>query len=204
MQRWWLVVAGIGGVALAVLLVPRPDTGGDIPDRKVGPVDVQEPIRRSDEGLVTLGERRAPVEADDAEPDEAVEPVTAGPLPADGVISRRPNPKAAAMAARRDVPEVRYAGKALAPWTQVRRLLASKGDDEPELLALREQADAMTKDLRLMLRDPTRVDWEGFEAAQGKLVKDIRASDYHDPEIEKMLGLVDERMVEYKADAADE
>jgi len=31
-QRWWLIGVAIVGVILAVLLVPRPDTGVDIPD----------------------------------------------------------------------------------------------------------------------------------------------------------------------------
>ena len=31
-QRWWLVAVAVIGVGLAVLLIPRPDTGSDIPE----------------------------------------------------------------------------------------------------------------------------------------------------------------------------
>ena len=203
MQRWWLVVAGILGVALAVLLIPRPDTGGEVRERPIGEIDVEDPARRGDEGLVTVGTRPGGGMGEIG-PDG--QPIAGDP--ASGEIVRRdePNPKAAALAARRDVPEVRYAGKALAPWTQVRRLLSMKSgeNDDPELAALRDRADEMTRDLRLMLRDPSRVDWAGFEAAQAELAADIRASSHTDAEVEKMLTLVDERMVEYREDAADQ
>lgn len=199
MQRWWLIVAGVVGIGLAVLLVPRPDTGGDVPEVDLTGVEVPElpPIRENE----TLPLRRS------GDGTSAGTPTTGGGALDDraralmepqGVLPNKPdlNPKAARVAARRDTPEARYAAKAMGPWTQVRRLLSIKQADEQTV----ETVEGMVDDLRTMFRDPTTVDASEMEQKQVELIEELRGSPDHDEEIEKMLTLIETRLEEYHAD----
>jgi len=197
MQRWWLVVAGVVGIGLAVLLVPRPDTGDAVADREA--VKVEPGAGPIDDGSEPTLVGRTPVT--DASP--AIGPdgvphmlqpsgtIEYGKVPGDS------NPRAARMSARVDTPEGRYAGKALAPWTQVRRELAEQTADAGEIQV---EVDRMIDDMRVMLRDPPGTDAAEIEKRQVELISQLRASEYNDPEMEKMLTLLDTRLEEYRAD----
>ncbi len=195
MQRWWLIVAGIAGVALAVLLVPRPDTGADIPDAQLvvnvpdlPPIREVEtlPLRQNGSGDATAeGEGPGMTPMPSLEPSEAV-------VRPPGSM----NPRAARLAERRDTAEARYAAKAMGPWTQVRRLVAIKNADEETV----KFTESLVDDLRDMFRDPTTTDAASIEARQVSLIAELRQHEVHDEEIEKMLVLIEDRLVEYRTD----
>ena len=196
MQRWWLVVAGVVGIGLAVLLVPRPDTGDDVSDRPVASVMPGAPARADDGEPTLVG--RSPVREG--------QPTALGPdgtplFETPGMVGtgKEPslNPRAARLSARMDTPEGRYAGKALAPWTQVRRLIAMKTTDAGELGT---DVERMVEDMRTMLRDPPGTDAADIEKRQVEIIAEIRESTYHDEEVEKMLTLIETRLDEYRAD----
>jgi hypothetical protein len=194
MQRWWLIVAAVLGIGLAVLLVPRPDTGEDVPEREIGEIVVPEGQTREAEGVVTA--RRPGSTAPVGTPERIG---ADGPDPEIAAIPHKPpmNPAAERFAARRDVPEARYAARALAPWTQVRRLVASKNANDPAGNDLVTELEQMTTDMRIVLRDPTMIDFEELETRQTDLITKVRGSSLHDEEIEKMLALVETRLGEY-------
>ena len=195
MQRWWLVVAGVVGIGLAVLLVPRPDTGDAVTDRGVSPVTTATPTRADGEPTLV---GRSPVR--EGQP-LAMSPDGAPMFETPGMVGtgKEPsmNPRAARLSARMDTPEGRYAGKALAPWTQVRRLIAMKTTDAGELGT---DLETMVEDMRTMLRDPPGTDAADIEKRQVELISEIRESTYHDEEVEKMLSLLETRLDEYRAD----
>jgi len=201
MQRWWLIVAGIVGIGLAVLLIPRPDTGADVPQVNLDNVEVPPlpPIRqnetlplqeRHDEPQPTTTQLSSPQAPPNREPPTA--------LMNPGLHEGGPllNPKAQRLAMRRDTPEARYAARAMGPWTQIRRLLAIKQADDGQVQEVADMVDS----LRQMFRDPSSVDPAQMEHQQTQLIGEIRKSDGGDPEIEKMLGLVEQRLDDYHTD----
>jgi hypothetical protein len=183
MRKWWIAIAAVLGIGLAVLLIPKPDTGADVPD--------------------STGSTTKPTAADGTAGPEGlvVGRHTPGSVKTgDGKLGL--NPIAAQVAERRAGPELTYASRALAPWTQIRRLIAGKNSTDPAVLGLVEEADQMTKDMRALRRDPMSMDFGEFEAKQRDLVQRIRQSPAHDEEIEKYLALVEQRLGDYATEKA--
>lgn len=201
MQRWWLIVAGIVGIGLAVLLVPRPDTGAEVPKVNLDNVEVPPlpPIRQNKALPLqdpSEGDQQASADATSS-PGEPTATIPRG-LIGPGHIRSGPllNPKAQRLAAMRDTPEARFAARTMGPWTQVRRLLAIKQADQSEVQQVQDLVDG----LRQMFRDPTSSDAGSLEQKQTALIDQIRKTDGGDPEIEKMLGLIEQRTSEYHMD----
>jgi len=127
-QRWWLVGVAVVGVVLAVLLVPRPDTGADIPDpdpTNTDPLDFKAP---------------APA------PAPAPTPTPATPEPQEDYGMRRtppvkvegeePNitPEQKAFIEKRNAPEPTAARAMVGPMGSIRRQLSIDGSDEAKAM----------------------------------------------------------------------
>lgn len=205
MQRWWLVVAGIVGIGLAVLLIPRPDTGGEIPSQDLSGIEVpQTRTPQADEGVIRAKRRpdgsrdRTMMGSRDDGSTVRTKEATIDPAP--GAVTRI-NPKASRLDMRRNTPETQYARKTLAPWTQLRRLVAQQGPTEGEGLQLLRELESMNSDVREMMREPWNFD--GAEMAQRteSLIERVRDSEFHDAETEKMAAVIETRLGDYRAEA---
>lgn len=202
MQRWWLVLAGVAGVVLAVLLVPQPDTGDAIPDVQVSQIEVPDLPRGTDEGPLELRPRTPATDEGETEPAEPGQLTRGQPVLPPNSMPTKPglNPMAERFAQRRDTPEGRYAARALAPWTQVRRLVAQQNPEDDAGKELVAALEEMTTDVRTMLRDPTQVDAVEIEERQVALLSEVRSSDYNDPSVDKMVDLIEKRLEDYRTD----
>ena len=108
-QRWWLVAVAVVGVGLAVLLIPRPDTG-EIPE----PAPVVKPV----------------VMPDDAPAPQ--KPARVRPDPKNMIPG--PPPGAEEVIARRNRPSAKASTKLAAPWGAIRyRLGAVKTAEAKDL-----------------------------------------------------------------------
>lgn len=198
MQKWWLVGAGVVGVALAVLLLGRPfDTGGEVaPPEGPGSVVIadgevpQDGVIRGADGGSRSGLTRPGVERMVRDGAGSADIVATGELGAGNPLARR-------TAARRDSPEARFASRTLAPWTQVRREIMGAAPDDPEAEALVTEVNELLEDLRVLRRDPGAVDFEDLTAAETALVGKIQASRFNNAGVTEMLGLIGQRRTDY-------
>jgi hypothetical protein len=203
MQKWWLIGAGVVGVALAVLLLGRPlDTGEDVGASTGVRYDAQgRLIPGSSEGVVR-GPNGEPLPAGEVGPDGAPA-LTTGSIAMikDGT---RPNaignPLARRMAEARATPEGHFASRTQAPWTQVRREIAGKAPDDPAAAELVAEVNDVVTKLRETRRAPTTMDFEALATQQKDLMARIRQSPYHDERVEEMLAMVDQRFAEYEVE----
>lgn len=171
-QKWWLVAAGVVGIGLAVLLFPRPDTGGP-------PKPAQAPAVGSD-GV------EAPRRAVDVRPfdrsTQAPRVRAVNPTGEDDVLLRPdpnldrngPNP-IAALNMKNVTPEAIHAGRAAGPWTVIRRqLLRMEGD--PDAQAFSEQFAPMVEQLRTLRMEPESADYAQLEEQQRKYLEVVRSN----------------------------
>jgi len=157
-QKWWLILAGVVGIGLAVVLFPRPDTGEDIPEADLSNTD---PLNFKEAGqerpTVVQRTRDNAVKRRDLKPHDA---------------TRRP----LAMAAnrRQAAPEAIFAGRASGPWTIIRRqLILSKTEDGK---ALADRIAPLVTDLRTVRREPMALDWDEVVARQKAMAEEVRAN----------------------------
>jgi len=159
-QKWWLILAGIIGIGLAVVLFPRPDTGEAIPEADLSnadPLNFQEP-----------GQERP----------------SAAPPSRDKIVKRRemrPHdmkgrlPLAVSASRRQADPEAILAGRASGPWTIIRRqLILAKTDDGKQIA---DRIAPLVTDLRTIRRDPMALNWDEVVAQQRSLADEVRANE---------------------------
>ncbi len=118
--RWWIAGVAVVGLVLAFLLMPRPDTGADIPD--ADPTNVDPANFKKDTELApgTVVSPRASSRRRDFDLDGAVTGV---------------KPGTEEFIAKRNRPEIVYSGKIVAPWSAMKYVLLKDGSDEAKALA---------------------------------------------------------------------
>jgi hypothetical protein len=162
MKRWWIAVVAVLGVALGLLLMPRPDTGGAIPDRKGVKLEGDGFKAGNDSQPMTVAPTGGGTDLGD-------HPSTVAPP--------EPNAEYMAAQARMNTPETNAARLVSSGWSHVRMGLGYH-KDEPAAAALLADVDALNSDLRDMRRDPSKFDWTAMEARQTDLIGRIRSSAY--------------------------
>lgn len=171
-QKWWLVAAGVVGIGLAVLLFPRPDTGGPPstpPARHVASEGVPVP-RPALEALPGDPAGNGPRVRAVTRRDEATAPLR----PELAVERNGPNP-IAALNMKNVTPEAIHAGRAAGPWTVIRRqLLRMEGD--PDAQAFSEQFAPMVEQLRTLRTDPESADYAQLEEQQRKYLDVVKSN----------------------------
>lgn len=148
-QKWWLVAAGAIGIALAILLFPKPGTS-DLPDPDM--------TREDPLDFKAQGEHKRPqhikVARREARPPE--------------LIRREAIPGREHLT----TPEAIYSGRLSGPWTLVRRQLLSSEDERAMEWA--EKLTPLITDLRNRRRDPNAVSWDSLRATQDDLLSEIK------------------------------
>lgn len=188
-QKWWLIAAGVLGIGLAVLLFPRPDTGGTVPSGadplNTNPLD----FKRTEDGKPA---RIARAQNGTVDP-RAMRREARPPEERLGA-----NPMAGELAKRRSSPEAIFAGRASGPWTIVRRQLLLMADDA-DAKVLAEELSGLVLALRGLRRDPESGDYATLEQQQRDFLAKVRAhSDWMGDEIlVASLERVDGILVEY-------
>lgn len=189
MRKSWIAVAGIGvfAVVLAFVLLPKPDTGGDIPDRPRG-------------GRTAVGSGA----------DGADVAVGARPIVRPGLTERVGSPRtprepgvraagskgavehpAEATDRRRSEPDAVAAGQAAAPWSQLRRQMLMSED--PAAKDMLDESAKIIQDLRELRRDPESQDFDDLETRQKNLARRVRNSSLiKDPLVQDSLTRIDE------------
>lgn len=191
MQKSWIAVGVVGvlAVVLAFLLLPSPDTGGDVPERErvQGGVDLQAPGVTG--GPVVAGAKPGRTDAGDGENPEDGERV--------GVVGEHPG---TAALARRSQPDAVAAGRASAPWGLVRRQLLAAGN--PEYKGMLDETATMIASLREMRRDPESHDFDELIKQQRELAERVRGLPAHkeDPQVSGALQRLDEILADYEAE----
>lgn len=201
MQRWWLVGAGVIGIALAIVLFPRPDTGGVVPQpdpTNNQPLNFQRPSPDD------------PGTADDPLARKGLSRPGADPTKIRAIHDRKsikpeerngPNPLAAESARKRSQPEAVYAGRASAPFTLIRRELLREDTDESRALA--EEMTLLITDLRSQRRDPDSFEWGALETRMKESADKLRGTNYEsNADIAQSLVRLDDILNEYHESAA--
>ncbi len=183
-KKWIAAIAGVVGIGIAVVMIPMPDTGGDVPDYVSPEVDVSDleaaPPPADDAPL-----ERAPVATDvAADPTGSVVDASAVPVARVGVkarpgarVSGQPIPGAINPVAeeRADLlhssPEGQAALTMAAPWAEIGRVASAAGDAE-----LAEAASGLAESVRDWRRE---LDFEAFPelvATQRDMLRELRQS----------------------------
>ncbi len=162
MNRWAIAGVVVVGVALGLLLLARPDTGGAITERAGAKLDGPGFVAPSDPDGRNLG---APGTAGTTEPSAPLEEPL---LP----LSDRE-----AITARLSTPEANAARQTGPGWSEVRMELTTHRGD-PQADALIAEVEAMFGELRNMRRNSTKEGWDALEAKQRDLLARIKASPY--------------------------
>ena len=153
-QKWWLFAAGFVGLALAILLFPKPE--GDsvpAPDMTRGdPLDFKGEERKNKPEHVRVARREA-----------------GGPE-----MTRVPSSRLAGME-HLTTPEAVYSGRLSGPWTLVRRQMLANGDETARAWA--ETVTPVVVDLRARRRDPKSVDFVELRARQDALLAEIKGNE---------------------------
>jgi hypothetical protein len=158
-QKWWLILAGIVGIGLAILLFPRPDTGETIPEADLtnaDPLNFKEPGQGAKPDVKTAARSKVVKRRD-------LRPPQLGARPLASLASRRQAP-----------PEAVFAGRASGPWTIIRRQLILTKTDQGQSVA--DEIAPLVTDLRSIRRDPMSLDWDAIVVRQKELTERVRAN----------------------------
>lgn len=176
--RWWIAgVAVVVCLVLALLLMPKPNTGGDV----VAPTD----------GATTPTED-PPVEA-------VVRPGRPPAAERDPTHLRTgEKPGMERFLERRNRPEVVYAGKLIAPWAAVRYVLLTEGKDDGKALADELNKGVLT-DLRgVRTAEDTKAAMDACEPEMVKAAETVKASRWaSDPTVVQAMERYDALLAEY-------
>ncbi|MEZ4237512.1 MAG: hypothetical protein R3F59_15475 [Myxococcota bacterium] len=179
-QRWWIAIVAVLGIGLAILLFPRPDTGGTV---------------------------QPPAEGEDGQP--AVVEAPQGGVAATAPGAKRQGPRGgkgkrpavkppSVLQERRSRPEVIYASKIVTPFSAIRYTL-SRMKDDPGAKALSDEVGKVANgEIRTMRMDPDSIDWDSLQRATDAVIQQVRQSPYaSDPTIAKALERYGETVTEY-------
>lgn len=159
MKRWAILGVVVVGVALGVLLMPRPDTGGEVADRAGAKLDGPGFVAPLDPDARNLGSNGA------------TEPATA---PDEPLLAKDERD---AITARLSTPEANAARLVGPGWAEIRMdLTAHAGDAQAD--ALMAEVEAMFVELRGMRRNSTKEGWDALEVKQRDLLARIKASPF--------------------------
>lgn len=170
MKRWMWVAATIaGGVLLAFLLFPKPDTG-ELPNAPIDP-----------EGMVQHGPARV-----------GRPPLERAKMPNSG-----PSPLAAEHIKRMNLPDALYAGRLTSPLMVIRRDLQLKNDEAAETLG--KKIDPLIGLLREQRRDPEAHSLPDLIVQARTWTEEVKASTFGtDPEIAAQFSRFDQFVEEYE------
>ena len=157
MKRWAIAGVVVVGVALGVLLMPRPDTGGEVADRAGTKLDGPGFVAPLDPDARNLGSDGGTAAAPD-------EPLLA--------LDERE-----AITARLSTPEANAARQVGPGWAEIRMDLSGRAGDA-QADALLAEVEALFAELRGMRRNSTKEGWDASEAKQRELLARIKASPF--------------------------
>jgi len=150
-QRWWVAIVAVAGIALAILLFPRPDTGDD-------PVELRAP--------------RPPPATQGSRPG-----IVSTPAPP-GHMIEGPRPDAAEVMARRATPEATYANLLIGPVSSFKYTIRKQGATPEEAAPIEDKVDAVVTELRAVRTDPEARPWSEIEASVEELITMVATSEY--------------------------
>jgi len=200
-KKWlWLAGASVIGLILAILMMPSPDTGSDIPelDRTI-----KNPRDFSGDPEVAAVTPPPIKPGEPPHPGKRTRPEAPGTpnirrdlIPTDNRAG--PNPIAAQVLARQMEPESVFAGRASAPFTLIRRQLLMNGSDEAKEIA--DDAADLIGSLRENRRNPEAHDWADLDDQMQTIANQLRGSEYEsDPHIAQSLERLDSILAEFDA-----
>ena len=180
MKRWAIAGVVVVGVALGILLMPRPDTGGAVATRAGSKLDGPGFVAPNDpdgRNVAGSGGTADPTRS----PDEPL-------LPMD---------EREAITAKLSTPEANAARQVGSGWAEIRMDLSNTPDD-PQAMALMAEVEAMFVELRGMRRNSTKEGWDALEAKQRDLLARVKASPYgsHDS-VSHGSGVVESKLNAY-------
>lgn len=206
-QKWWLVAAGLVGIGLAVLLFPKPDTGGDIPDPTPGRVDFNAAPEEEAGGAIVenrgvdaekvarpVSGRMRPMDRG-----QGLTPPIVNANPADpDQLRRGPSPAALENVRLRSQPDAVFAGRAAAPISLIRRQLLLSDSEEAKDLG--NEMAGLVSALREQRRDPRMHDFDVLLQQVAGYGDQVRTSDHmSDPQVAQSIERLDEVLAEYAA-----
>jgi hypothetical protein len=155
-QRWWVAIVAAAGIALAILLFPRPDTGDD-----AAALAEQPPTAPRAPPVIEGGRPGGPP------PD--IEP---------GRMIQGPRPDQAEALARRATPEATYANLLIGPVSSFKYTIRKQGATPEEYGPIEDRVDAVVAELREVRNDPAARPWSEIEATVNDLIALVTASEY--------------------------
>lgn len=185
MKRWWIwLAAAVVGVVLAVLLIPSPDTGGDLAERpeRLPRIEPEEAAAPADEDWHPVRTRPGlePRPEPETRPDRT---------PPDGPVG---NPISTALEEARQEPEVRALLRTTSTWTQVKRLLHGH-DEDPLIPPLIDQTAQLVRDLRQDAMDPYTLEYAEYDRRMRELVGLLRQTSAA-PDLERPLSRIEDML----------
>ena len=201
-QRWWLLAAGVVGIGLAILLFPKPDTGGDIPNPTPGRVDFNaapedaEPGERADGAKGLKRAERSPVKIP-ASGGPRIGPVANLDPATIERVRRGPSPMALENVRMRSQPEAVFAGRVAGPLSLMRRQLLLSDSDAAKDLG--NEMAGLVSALREQRRDPRVHDFDILLQQAQDFGERIRgdAAFMQDEQVAQSIARLDEVIAEY-------
>ncbi|MCB9688543.1 MAG: hypothetical protein H6735_26130 [Alphaproteobacteria bacterium] len=177
--RWWIAVVAALGLVMAVLLMPKPNTGAD--------------VVRTDGGT--------PAPAGVAvEPGTVVRANGGAPRP-ERDLSRMvtgQKPGMERFTERRNRPEVIYSGKLIAPWAAVRYVLLKDGSDDAKALADELNQGVLTDLRSIRTEEDSRAAMDALEPGMVTAAATVRASAWaDDPTVTQAMSRYEALLAEY-------
>jgi len=176
-RNWWIAVVAVFGIGLAILLFPRPDTGGDPMTGRVTP------------------SATVPTQANaDATPS------TPRPVPASR-MGPDTRPEALEYKARRSTPESVYANMLVGPVAGLKYSIRKAPNQTAEVATLEEKIDAVVTELREVRNDPAGRPWSEIEASVEALLTMVTSSSYGtNPDVMRSVDRARMLMSQYHTD----
>jgi hypothetical protein len=189
MQKWWVAGGAVVAVALAVLVIGRPDTGGEVTERdlETPTVEAQEP---GEDDLIRGGGSRGGNAS--RSPSAVVLDENGMVIPVGDVRASKPGSRELAL--RQQQPEAQWAARSMAPWTQIRRQLASQDAEHPAIA----EVSGLIGEIRELRLDPAKRDVAAILEQQAAVEASVRSSGLVNDEIERMLELLNSRQGAYE------